>query len=305
MARGALVAALALAIAAAPTVASADLWAEAKGAASGKTAPGVDAAALHKTAVEALVAQRRRNPIAKLRLAEAARLLKQHGGSNSGDARLRYDLAAVLAAQKQCDAAIPAFHHALWFAPDHPQAARGWFELGLCHAYRGEVEDEELAWTNALGLEDEPTSRHVILANLAEARMRLGRLEDAKTAIEDAIDLEPQSPIPQFTHAVIVDRLDDRAGAIAAVKVALSLDPIGDSLDSDGVFFVPPYDVHWYRALVALGQAENSVGTAVASLRGAALGEYKKWMSASTPDDPFREIAARRIKQLELLLTKS
>ncbi|MBK7402125.1 MAG: tetratricopeptide repeat protein [Myxococcales bacterium] len=282
-----------------PTPALADLWVGAKDAAAGKLHKGpLPADVVHRRAIEALSSD---SVDAYLRLRAATALVRVHGGSTSVDPRLRYDLGFLLVALHDYEDAIPALHHALAYAPKHAQAGRAWFSLGISHAHRGEAEDEETAWQMALALADDPSERHVVLANLAETEMRLGRLDDALTAIEQAIDLVPQHAVTHWTRALLLDRLDDRPRALAAASVALSLDPDGKSLEGDSVFYVPPYDVYWYQALVALAQADAT--PEIAGLeRIKALSHYTKWLDSAAPDDPFRGIAGARIAQTKALL---
>ncbi len=279
--------------------AAADLWTGAKDAAVGKVAKGpLPADVVHRRAIEALTSD---SVDAYLRLRAATALVRVHGGSTAADPRLRYDLGFLLVALHDYEDAIPALHHALAYAPKHAQAGRAWFSLGISHAHRGEADDEETAWHMALALADDPSERHVILANLAETEMRLGRLDDALTAIDQAIDLVPQHAVPHWTKALLLDRLDDRPRALAAASVALSLDPGGKSLEGDGVFYVPPYDVYWYQALVALAQADAT--PEIAGLeRMKALSHYTLWLDHAAPDDPFRAIAGARVAQTKALL---
>lgn len=290
-----------LAVLAAAPAASADLWPSAKAAAAGLPSTGpLPPDLVHKRAVAALSAE---GPTGELSRRSAVALVRLHGGSTAADARLRYDLGFLLQALGEHEAAIPALHHALAYAPGHAQAGRAWFSLGICHAHRSEPEDEEVAWRQALLLADDPAERHVVLSNLAETEMRLGRLDDALTAIDQAIELAPQHAVPHWTRALLLDRLDDRPRALASALVALSLDPEGRSLHGPGVFYVPPYDLFWYEALVALAQADATPEARKAEwTKAAAL--YQEWLDLAAPDDPFRGVAAVRVGQVKALLAK-
>jgi tetratricopeptide (TPR) repeat protein len=106
-------------------------------------------------------------------------------------------------------------------------------------------------------------------ANSAEILMAMGRLPEAEARYREAIRLEGQTPagrehdenqaLAYYGLGVALDRDEQPGPAREAVARALEIDPrmalLDGARDDDaGIFFVPPGDVHYYRALALLVQ---------------------------------------------------
>jgi hypothetical protein len=80
------------------------------------------------------------------------------------------------------------------------------------------------------------------------------------------------------------------------------MDPEGEYLDGDGVFFEPPYERQWYYALRSLALADQTLGDERTGHLMAALVAYRKWLDASEPTDRFRPRCVEDIARLETIL---
>lgn len=232
----------------------------------------------------------------------ALKELERHNAAASADARLRYDLGFVLAKLLRYESAAITFEKAYAFAKDHPLAEDGLFELAICYAKLGKHADEESAYLRALEVTDRASHKALVYSNLSESRMAQGKLEEGIDAAEMAILLEPDMASSRFNLALLKERVGDAAGALEAAKHGVELDPEGEYLTGDGVFFEPAYEKHWYLALRDQALSERELGDARTVLLMRALSEYRQWLDASDPKDRYRPRCEAAIARLEKLL---
>ncbi len=234
-------------------------------------------------------------------LVNARALLVRYGAETSNDARLRLDLGRVLVELADYSRAVPVLEGALALAGDaHPGAEDAWFSLAISHAHLGQRDREVAAYLRALPLEDSPYGRHVVLGNLAEARMGLGQLDLALEAGEEALQIDPDSTLVRWTMAVIRDRAGDGWGALEDAKQAIATDPSFSQLESPDVFFEPSWEVHWYRALGEQAWAEKSTDEIDRELHLlAAIQAFDKYLQQAWPSDRYRKLAAAHVLRLE------
>jgi len=154
---------------------------------------------------------------------------------------------------------------ALRDAPNSPLAARGLSDLAIAAAKLGDREAEHAAYLRALELTWQPDSRANLLANLAESEMALGNLTGAVRGYRSALSTSQQPELvagAYFGLAVALDRSGDLPSALDAAKRALSvpmppnLFVTGSVLDLPNVFFMPQYEIHYYKALGAMAAAQ-------------------------------------------------
>lgn len=228
--------------------------------------------------------------------------LHRHDAATSTDARIRYDYGFVLARLRKCNQATAALEGALALDRHHPFAQDGAFELAICYSLLGKHADEERAYLVALDLSDRPTHKAVIYSNLAESRMAQGKLDEGIDAVEAAIALEPDFASARYNLAILKDRAGEPFGALDAAKHAVQLDPEGEYLDGEGVFFEPPYEKYWYYALRDLALAEWTIAGERVNHLLAALVAYRKWLDAADPADRYRPRCVEDIARLEKIL---
>ncbi len=228
--------------------------------------------------------------------------LVRHDAATSKDPRIRFDYGFILARLRKCSQATVALEGALKLGSEHPFAQDGAFELAICYSLLGKHADEERAYLVALDLSDRPTHKSIIYSNLAESRMAQGKLDEGIDAVEEAIALEPDFASARYNLAILKDRAGEPFGALDAAKQAVQLDPEGEYLDGEGVFFEPAYEKYWYYALRDLALAELTVGSERVNHLLAALVAYRKWLDLSEPADRYRARCLEDIARLEKLL---
>lgn len=228
-----------------------------------------DRFALH-VLVRDLISQESQIPSRVFRLGtfdRARALLEDSGAATSPDVRLRFDLGEVYEALDRHQLAISVLTAALKEAPTHPAAESAWVTLAYAYAKIDKPKDERDAYEKYLSLVTDDRSRATAILNLAEADMRLGRIEDAVVGYREAVQLAAALPsasssaletgkLAVWGLAVALDRAGDPGGSAAQAKLASQMD-VGQMLIGHGqnVFFVPPYERLWYLALGATADA--------------------------------------------------
>lgn len=230
------------------------------------------------------------------------KLLESQNAEASADPRLRYDYGLVLSCLRRWPAAKKALEAAVKLAPHHVMAHDGWFELAITDAHLGDHAGEEKAYLEALDLTDRATSRSIIYSNLAESRMAQGKLAEAIDAAEQAIDLDGENPAARWNLAILHDRAGDSYRALEAARHALEYDPDLEMVEGSRVFFEPPYDREWYRALAELAMAERLTGDARNEHLMRALVAYGQFAEAAPESDKFRPRALENVERLEKIL---
>jgi tetratricopeptide (TPR) repeat protein len=191
--------------------------------------------------------------------------LEEAGAKASPDPRLRFDLGVVYLELDHYQAAIEVTESGLAMAPDHPAAEEAWNILATAHAKLDQSHEEIVAYDKILALTVDLEQRARVGANRAEAEMRLGHLDEAVRGYKDAIALSESvagsphlfenSVLARWGLAVALDRWGDPSGALREASLAATQNGfmlIGDGFhirQSDDVYFVPAYEVLYYRAL--------------------------------------------------------
>lgn len=241
---------------------------------------------------------------------EAARaVLERFGAETSPDVRLRFDLGHVLARlhssmSPRCPKAVEVLLGALKMAPNHPRASSAWFDVAICDAHLGRRDEETKAYEAALAVADDPDERTLLLSNLAEARMSLGKLEEARAAAEASLALQPELTLTRWTLGVILDRAGDTFGALEQIKIAVVGDPLFARLHSRGVFFEPENEVHYYQGLgeLALARASAPKSKEWEFHLFSALSEFLAYEAKAEPNDRWIARADDHIAFVELTL---
>lgn len=198
----------------------------------------------------------------------ASALLELAGGAELGDARLSYMLGdllldPLLTVNRTRDARR-LLTLALTQAPDSPLAAHGYFNLAIASAKLKQPKQEYAAYTRALELEYDPNMRATIFSNRAESSMVSGDLRAAIRDYRRAADLAQLPHAQALAHwglGIALERDGDLPSALNAIQTARSIKlpsppyPASHALDLPEVFFVPDYDIHYYRALGAMAEA--------------------------------------------------
>jgi tetratricopeptide (TPR) repeat protein len=198
-------------------------------------------------------------------LERARAALEEASAATSPDVRLRFDLGEIYENLDRHEEALAVLEPALAMAPDHSAAPRAWLSLAFAAAKLDRSREEIRGYDAFLARSTEPDAS--VLANRAEAEMRLGDLDAAVAGYREVIDgLEHgrfvgqdaymQLALARWGLAVALDRSGDRGAAESEARTAVESDPreafIGDQ---ENVFFVPAYERDWYYGL---GRAERA-----------------------------------------------
>jgi tetratricopeptide (TPR) repeat protein len=176
-------------------------------------------------------------------------------------------------------------------APDSDWAATGWHLLGLAAARLGDRQLECAAYDRALELVWDPEQRANVYYNRADAKMGLGRLGEAMVDYQEAIQLSSDPDTQALAYyglGITLERRGDLPGALAAMRVASALRPpaqSGSALDKPSVFFVPAYDLYYYKALERMAAAEHAADRAerTAELESA-IALWDRYLLEAEPD---------------------
>ncbi|MFI5289745.1 MAG: tetratricopeptide repeat protein [Polyangia bacterium] len=167
-------------------------------------------------------------------------------------------LGAALFDAGQLPAARRALERARALAPagedGDPRLA---FRLGFVRATEGDFAGSLAEYRRALAAghltSDDRQDRWLIKYDLGDSLMALGRLTEAIAAYRQARAAAPAEPMIHFALAVALDRNEEREAARAELAIYLRLDPEQRAFAGPDYVFVPAADVHYYRALLALG----------------------------------------------------
>lgn len=246
------------------------------------------------------------------RVLRAKTMLERANAEESPDVRLRFDLGHVyhrLGHEQGAEfygKAVRVLKKALAIAPDDPAAERAWLDLAFACGYAGDHECEEKAYTKILRIETEERHRATPSLNLAETEMHLGRLKEAVELYRESFRLAGTFPsgetpvLAVWGLAVALDRSGDVVTAEKEVRFALEIEhgmnrraPI---LRTEGVFFVPAYEIHWYEGLGHAARAKIAPNpTEALRLWRAAEASYGAYVRLAQPDDRWLDLAKVRL----------
>jgi tetratricopeptide (TPR) repeat protein len=308
-------AALALAVAASiasPTNAAADpsIWSQARSADQGRLAVAVaDAEALQlKYRHIARLPEEDRDGVGKLFLRQARVLLEGAGAASSPDPLVRYQLAEILHELRDDAPAARLFETVVAIESTPPSVrAEAYSQLAEAYTRLGRFTDEIRAYDAALRFEPQPFARSRLLANRAESYMALGDITAAVTGYREAMGLL-SAPIELFTLgpttlwglAVALDRSGDLDGALEAIRLARTYDPLDKNLNGPGWFYVPAYDRYYYQALGHWSAARHaSLSAARSEEYLSAIAHWQEYLDRAAPDDRWIGVARARLRQNE------
>jgi tetratricopeptide (TPR) repeat protein len=189
-----------------------------------------------------------------------------------------------------------------------------WFDLGLSYMLSGDFERAARAYTAALALAWDADDRATIYRNRGKARMLSGRLGDAVTDFRAAVRLA-QIPVvvalSNFGLGVALERNGDYPAGMQAVALGVAVRLSGPNLLSESVLdlptlrWIPEYDVHYFRALGAMSQAEAATDSAVEQERyEAALESWQQYLELADGKDRFVANAERHRQRCQEALLR-
>ena len=240
----------------------------------------------------------------------ARSMLERYGADESKEPFLRFDLGAVYLELKDYGKAARVLKSALADFPDHSAADKGWLRLAFACGYLGDHPCERSAYVQVLRRATDEVARETPTLNLAETEMHLGNLREAAEGYREALRLAGRLPASETAAlavwglAVSLDRSGDRLGAEKEARFARELErsmagPRFNILRTDGVFFMPSYEIHWYEGLGAAAQAKEAT-TAVERVRLARAAErsffnYVRFAEIAKEKDRWLDLAKIRL----------
>jgi tetratricopeptide (TPR) repeat protein len=150
--------------------------------------------------------------------------------------------------------------------PQHPLAGRALFAIAIASSWLEDRAQEDAAYTRALEVEWDPEKRSRIYLNRGETRMLAGDLDAARLDYERSLSFTHTSEgyaLAEWGLAVALSRAGDLPRALQHASRAVALNFPGargrtlHAIDLPGVFFSPVHEIHYYRALGAMAEAEG------------------------------------------------
>jgi tetratricopeptide (TPR) repeat protein len=150
--------------------------------------------------------------------------------------------------------------------PDSDFKRDSLFDLGLGAMFSGDMERAARAFTAALALAWDPDDRASIHRNRGKARMLSGQLMEAANDFRAAVQLARSPTVVALAHfglGVVLERSGDYPQGMQeigrGVAVHLPVPPYASEsvLDLPTLRWFPEYDVHYFRALGAMSEAET------------------------------------------------
>ncbi|RLB50731.1 MAG: hypothetical protein DRJ42_18220 [Deltaproteobacteria bacterium] len=177
------------------------------------------------------------------------------------------------------------------------------FSLGIVHTRGRDFEAAAEEYHRAIARALSPNAVH--WANLAEVTMLDGDVEAAVGYYERAIEVAgvdgTDTVLALWGLAVALDRLGEHRRAIEIAGDALSagagtLAP----LRTEGVFFEPAYEIHWYEGLGHAALAAQAQGAEDrARAEEASVAAFRLFLSRGGEESPWATLARRHIATAE------
>jgi tetratricopeptide (TPR) repeat protein len=167
-----------------------------------------------------------------------------------------------------------------------PEAA---FTLGVSLTRLGRFEEAAAAYRRFLDDAVWPQRRAIALTNLAETIMAQDRLDEAFETFTAAVAADPTYTLAYFGLAVVLDRIGEQGRALAEMLHGLSIGLGVEELSSDAVFYVPDWEIHYYRALAYEALGETAL----------ALTQWQIFLAEGGSGGPYADRARAHAARLE------
>lgn len=186
-------------------------------------------------------------------------------------------------------------------------------DLGILYSRLGDQTRAAEAYERALRAAFDPSLTSPIHSNLAETYMMSGDLNQAVYHYEVAIELAPRLPpeadpaqslaLARWGLAVALDRFGEHHASLEMAQQALSV--YGGEmgvLRSDGVFFDPPSEIHFYEGLGHMAKAQATErGDARRAEAGRAEESWRAYLALAEDDDPWLDLVRRHLAEARQL----
>lgn len=205
-----------------------------------------------------------------------------------GDPELTCLRARILYALDRWQEAIDALEPLIAEDPRGAFATEAALVLGVAYTRLERYEDAARAYEVFLAEEVWPRRRAIALTNLGETHIARGQLEEALACFRSALAADSDYSLAYFGLGVVLDRIGEYSRARDAMVHGLASGPGIVELSHPDVFYVPEWEVHYYRAL-----AQEVLGD-----DGAALVEWRAFLDGGGDSGPYAEIVEQHIRRL-------
>ncbi len=179
-------------------------------------------------------------------------------------------------------------------------------ELGVLFTRTGEFDRAIEEYRRGIAAAFTPEETATAWSNLGEVTMLTGELPSAIDAYERSVAIARDGGPSQamsmvlalFGLAVALDRQGDRATALERAREAYSVGSGVGVLRSEGVFFEPAYEVHYYEGLGALSAAEAAAAPERGRLLRDALRSFQRYLGEGGSSGPFAAAAALHVREI-------
>jgi tetratricopeptide (TPR) repeat protein len=190
---------------------------------------------------------------------------------------------------------------------ESPLAGGAWFSLGLACDSLGDAKGAEVAYTQALERIWDTDRRAHLYANRGDVRVQRGKLGAAVVDYRQAVQSAEDPTILTLAYyglGVALERSGDWPASLEAINTGTTHWPpqwLTSPLDMPGVFFVPAYEVYYYKALLATAAAERAGESSAdfASALEQAAGHWQEYLEQAEPrGDRWVPNARSRLKRV-------
>jgi tetratricopeptide (TPR) repeat protein len=196
-------------------------------------------------------------------------------------ARILYDL-------ERWREAVEALEPLITAAPRAPLVTEIALVLGVALTRLDRFADAAAAYRVFLDEEVWPLRRAIALTNLAETHIAQEQLQLALDCFREALATDATYSLAYFGMAVALDRLGEQGRAREVMLQGLTVGMGLSELSNPDVFYVPQWEIHYYRALAqeALGQPDR------------ALEEWQAFLEGGGDDGPYAETVRGHLRRL-------
>jgi tetratricopeptide (TPR) repeat protein len=205
------------------------------------------------------------------------------------DPEIRHLRSRVLYGLERWTDAANDLAEAIRLDPEGPFTHEWAFDLGVALTRLQRWDEAADAYRRFLEECPWPGERSIALTNLGETLMSAGDLEGALVQFRLAVTTAPHYTHAHLGLAVALDRQGDPSGAHSAMLQAMSTGAGLSELESPAVFFVPAWEIFYYRALAAevTGQVDL------------ARRHWQSFLSEGGQDGPYATRAREHLEALE------
>jgi tetratricopeptide (TPR) repeat protein len=190
----------------------------------------------------------------------------------------------------------------------HPELAPATvaFELAVALTRSQRFADAAQAYERAAALALDGENGATVRSNLAEMTMLAGDLQGAVDHYERALRSSNGGRdylLALWGLSVALDRLGEHTAAIQHAQKALHAEGwTAQALRSDGVFFEPPHELHYYEGLAHEALADHDPTARTRELRAASV-SYRAFLAGAGDHSTFTQAAETALSRVQSALT--